>query len=128
MKERESYLVRARKWIDGTDDLAIEQIEVVIEQFSCRLKNLKMLQPDNKETIEDLQLTIEFLNSYAVKIGGEDVMDGAELNVDNESQVLTFDPSSLVNYSSAEKDKYVTSRNVSMIQEMIKQGIVRRGY
>lgn len=131
MNERETYLIRARKWIDETDDLAIEQLEAVIEQFSCRLQNLKMLVPDNKITIGDLQMTIEYLNTCAVKIGGEDSKDetgekGA--GVDTVSQTYTFNPSSLVNYSDVENNKEPPSRNVSVIQELIKQGIVRRGY
>jgi len=131
MNERETYLIRARKWIDESDDLAIEQIEAVIEQFSCRLQNLKMLEPDNKRTIGDLQMTIEYLNAFAVKIGGEDSNDQTGEKgegVDTSSQTYTFNPSSLVNYSDVKINTEATSRNVSVIHDLIKKGMVRRGF
>lgn len=130
MNDKESYLVRAQVWIDETADLAVEQLEAVIEQFSCRLLNLKKSQPNNMEEIKDLELTIEYLNDCAVNIGGENTKTEKEVRgvteAVTESQSYSFDPSSLVNYSVVEKVSPV--RNVSVIQELIRQGVVRRGY
>lgn len=126
MSEPKSYLDRAKKWIKETDDLAIEQLEAVIEQFSCRLQDLKMLKHNNIETIADLQATIEYLNVCAIKIAGEDLKEATEVNEVSEFTTYTFDPRSLVNYTIQEKENM--DRNVSVIHDLIKKGMIRRGF
>lgn len=104
--EERTYHERATAWIESLDDLNIENVEAIAFKFGMEVNKVRSSLPLDKEKLNDLEMTLQYLNGVIKEIVGDAIDDKDDegiistcKNVEEcESKQFNFDASPLVKY------------------------------
>lgn len=100
----QSYLERAKQWIDSAENVDIELLETTINRFQLELENISSQAPMPTSKIDDLSTTIKFLQDELTVLLGDEVFNKNTINnqpqqikseLPQESDNYVYDPSPL---------------------------------
>lgn len=124
--EQRTYLGRATAWIESLDDLNIENVEAIAFKFGMEVNKVRSSLPLDKEKLNDLEMTLRYLNGVIKEIVGDSIDDKADegiistcRNVEG-SQIkdFVFDSSSLVNYDDIKSNPILPDEKNKLIKNV----------
>jgi len=125
----QSYLLRAKHWIESTDDVDIDTIESTLVRFTMEYKKSSSSNI-SKSKIKDLEDTIEYLKIELGDLAGAQNMELEPIESPKQTNknAYSFDPSPLIDLSELAINTLSSDQkhsSLSMIKKM--PGIVTAG-
>lgn len=131
----QSYLRRAKQWVETAEDVDIENIESTLARFSLEQKNHFSNPIQDESKLKDLGETIEYLKSELKMLAGVDDLPAPSAGTGEDALTYisgdisyNYDPSPLVDISEAEARVLSESeRHSALMKIMNMPGITSAG-